>query len=461
MPCSFTKAGLTARLFFREGRGLKSSSFAGKRPPHKLNEPGFFAWSNAASLGKMARMKLGDRICAALSIFCLAVQAWGAPGQKPSAPSAQNQEPPACVLGDQVLAQKQPDLAVIEYNKCLSNKPPTFKVLSNLGIAYAQQKEFTNAIQAYAQALALQPDNPIVRLNLGLAYMKTNHPKEASKEFARSLMSDPHNAKTLELLAYAHFALSDYAVAAYEAGLVHQASPGDLSAAYILGASYMRLGMYVQAIPLIQSSLSQVHSADAYMVLGEALMGIKSWSAALAAFQKAEQLNPNLPGIYADLGAGLAASTALDQAKAAFRKELARDPNNFKANYLLGQMERTGGDDADAEKYLEKAHEVDSAAPGPVYELAVLAVQEQDYQKAEAMLQTILQQFPSLTPAHVLLAQVYSRLHKTEQSDKERAIAAALLKADHARLQAEGRKLKWLSGGKETAKAAQNARTNE
>jgi len=396
------------------------------------------------------------RICTGVILFCLAAQAWSVPDQEPPASGGQGQAPPACILGDQALAQKQPDLAVIEYNKCLSNSPPTFKVLSNLGIAYAQQKQYPQAILAYGQAVALDPDNATVRINLGLAYMKTNRPKEASTQFARSLMTDPHNAKALELLAYAHFALGDYALAGYEAGLVHQASPGDPSAAYILGASYMRMGMNVQAIPLIEGSLSQVNSAEAYMVLGEAFLGVKNWPAALEAFRKAEKMDSTLPGIYADLGTGLAAMAELDQAKAAFLKELARDPDNFKANYLLGQWDRVHGDNADALKYLSKANELQSDNPGPAYELSVLAVQGQDYQRAEEILESILQKFPSLTDAHVLLAQVYFRLHKTQEGTRERAIAAALQEADHARIEAEGRSLKWLSGGNSTAQTPRN-----
>jgi superkiller protein 3 len=369
--------------------------------------------------------------------------------------SASDNEPAACVLADQSLAQKQPDLAVVEYNKCLSNNPPTFKVLSSLGIAYAQQKKFSEAIQAYEQALALDPDNANVHTNLGLAYMKTNRPKEASAEFARSLMANPHDAKTLELLAYAHFALGDYALAGYEAGVVHQASPGDPSAEYILGASCMRMGMNVKAIPLIEDSLSQVNSAEAYMILGEALLGVKNWPGALVALRKAEKMDPTLPGIYADLGTGLAAMAELDEAKAAFLKELARDPDNFKANYSLGHWERVHGDNAEALKYLSKANDLQSDNPGPAYELSVLAVESQDYQKAEVTLESILQKFPSLTDGHVLLAQVYSRLHKTQEATRERALAAALQEADRARIEAEGRDLKWLSGGKNPAQTPQ------
>lgn len=397
-------------------------------------------------------MRFTQLIPAALISVCLAAQAWGAQDQKTQAPVARDQEPPACILGNETLAQKQPALAVIEYNKCLSKNPPTFKILSNLGIAYAQQKKFPEAIQSYGQALALDPQNANVLTNLGLAYMKTNRPKEASEQFARALLTDPGNGKTLELLAYAHLALSDYPLAGYEASIVHNASPGDPTAAYILGVAYMRMGMNVKAIPLIESSLAHAKpSGGTYMVLGEALVGIKSWEAALDAFRRAEKMDPSLPGLYADLGAALAAMAELDNAKAAFLKELARDPNNFKANYLLGQLDRAEGDKADAQKYLEKANELGSGNPGPAFELSVLAVQNEDYPKAEALLEGIVQKFPDLTDAHVLLAQVYFRLHKTEQGTRERAIAVALQRADHARLQAEGRRLKWLSSDSSAA----------
>ena len=85
--------------------------------------------------------------------LCAAAQLVAAQGKGQS----QTDEPPACVLADKALAQKQPDLAAIEYEKCLSTNPPSFRALSNLGIAYAQQQKFTQAIQAYGQALALDP----------------------------------------------------------------------------------------------------------------------------------------------------------------------------------------------------------------------------------------------------------------------------------------------------------------
>lgn len=404
----------------------------------------------------MAIRRIAILAAALLAAAQLVVAQSQSQGRSQSQDQTQSDEPPACVLADKVLAEKQPDLAVVEYDKCLSNNPPSFKALANLGIAYAEQEKFPEAIQSYSQALALKPQDPNVRLNLGLAYLKSNQPKQAADEFARSLIADPHNAKTLELLAYAHFALGDFALAAYEAGIVHQASPGDPSASYILGESYNRMGMDVQAIPLLVNSLSQAKSAEAYKVLGEAWLGVKNWPAALDAFKKAEKINPKLPGLYADMGSAQAILGQMDQAKADYLKEIAVDPESFKANYLLGQLDRVVGDNADAEKYLDKALELVPGATGPSYELAALDMQKQEFQKAEDLLEMIVKKDPSLTNAHVLLSEAYFRLGKTKEGMKERAISAALQKSDHDRLQAEGKALKWLSGGKTGAEAAKN-----
>src|SRR5437016_6758773 len=94
----------------------------------------------------------------------------------------QTKEPPACVIGDQALAQGQPQLAVEQYEKCLPQTQASFKTLSNLGMAYAGLNQFDQAIRFYGQALALDSGNPPVRFNLGLAYLKTNRSSEAAKE---------------------------------------------------------------------------------------------------------------------------------------------------------------------------------------------------------------------------------------------------------------------------------------
>lgn len=353
----------------------------------------------------------------------------------------QAKEPPSCVVADQALAQGQPQLAVEEYQKCLPLGPPSFKTLSNLGMAYAGLSQFDQAIRFYSQALALDANNPPILFNLGLAYLKSNQPDKAAKEFARSLMGDPGNVRALELLAVCHFQLKDFELAAYEAEQVLKAEPQENSAAFLLGSSLLRLGIYKQAIPLIYSSIAKNDSPNAHVILGDAFLGVKVYGQALKEFQQAESKAPDLDGIHSELGTAYAGLGQTDKAMAEFKKELEKHPDNFDANYSLGRLDRLNNDMDAANKYLAKAESLRPGNASIAYEYAVLAMQAKDYAKAESLLLKILQELPDYLDAHVLLAEVYFHMHRTTDGMREKALVDAMKNAEQARLNAEGKAL--------------------
>ncbi len=349
--------------------------------------------------------------------------------------------PPACVIGDNALSQGQPQLALEEYQKCLSESPPSFKTLSNLGMAYAHLNQFDQAIRYYEQALALDSGNPPIRLNLGLAYLKTNRPEQAARQFARTLMADPGNLQALELLAACHYQAKEYELAAYEAEQVLNAEPKEGSAAFLLGSSLLHLGIYDRAIPLLYSSTAKSDNPDAHMVLGRAFLGVKVYGQALKEFQQAANLAPNLAGIHSALGTAYAGLGQTDKALAEFKQELQKDPNNFDANYYLGRLDRLSNNLEEARKYLAKAESLRAGDPSVAYEYAVLAMQAKDYAKAGLLLEKILQQVPDYLDAHVLLAEVYFHLHRAADGMREKALVSAIKGAEQARMDAQGKAL--------------------
>lgn len=353
----------------------------------------------------------------------------------------QAKEDPACVIGDQALAQGQPQLALEEYQKCQAKGPPNLKILSNLGMAFAGLNQFDEAIRYYGQALALDPGNPPIRFNLGLAYLKTNRPEQAAKEFARSLMGDPDNLRALELLAVCHFQLRDVELAAYEAEQVLKAEPQESSAAFVLGSSLLRLGNYKEAIPLIYSSLKDSNSSEAHLVLGQAFVGVKAYAQALKEFQQAESLAPDLKEIHSELGTAYAGLGETEKAIAEYERELKKNPDSFDANYFLGRLNRLSNNLDAARRYLAKAESLRPGNPSVAYEYAVLAMQANDYAKAESLLRAILEELPDYLDAHVLLAEVYFHLHRTADGRREKALVDAMGNAEQARLNAEGKAL--------------------
>jgi tetratricopeptide (TPR) repeat protein len=351
--------------------------------------------------------------------------------------SAAADQAPSCVVADHALAQDQPELAVVQYEKCLRESPPSFEVLSNLGIAYVKLGQHEQAIRAYERALALNQDSAPLYVNLGLAYLKMNQPKQAAENLARALMLNPGDPKALELLAFCHYQLKEFTLAAYEAGLVHKALPDEDSAAFLLGSAYLRLGLYKQALPLIYLSVSKTGSPEGYKVLGEAFLGAKVYREALKAFQNAERLAPNMPGIHADLGTAHAGLGETERAVTEYEKELARDPNDFEANYFLGRLKRLANETSSARKYLDKANQIRPGDTSVAYEYAVMAMGDKDYPKAAALLEGILEKQPGYLDAHILLAEVYFRMHRTQDGNREKALIDAMRRAEQARLEAE------------------------
>jgi Flp pilus assembly protein TadD len=340
---------------------------------------------------------------------------------------------PGCEAGDLALVEKKLELAREEYEKCLKTGPPNIETLSNLGIVCAQLGQFERAIDSYKQALALSPENSKLRANLGLAYLKTERYEEAAREFAHSLLADPGDMKTLELLAFCHYNMKRYELAAYEVKQVLGLQPREPSAAFLLGSAYLKLNRAEEAVPLIDFALRQSGTVETHLIMGQAYLGVHAYREAINEFQKAEALRPGLPGLHDGMGTAYSGLGNADLASAEYQMELARDPNDFEANYYLGRLKRVSGDLEAAQRYMAKASQLRPDDPAVDYEYAVYAVKMKDFTKAQALLERVLTAHPNYTDAHVLLAEVFFKVHRLAEAEREKAIVFQLEKAEQAR----------------------------
>src|SRR5262249_35133033 len=148
--------------------------------------------------------------------------------------------------------------------------------------------------------------------------------------------------------------------------------------------------------------------------------------AALPELQKAVQTKPDLPTAHALLGRALMAVGRRDDAAAAFRDELARNPNDFDSNLYLGLMLKDSQKLDEAYEHLKRAARLRSQDTGVLYGLGALHLAAGRTDEARRLLETVVAKAPDYRQGHVLLATAYYRQKNKAAGDREQAIAEKL-----------------------------------
>lgn len=308
--------------------------------------------------------------------------------------------------------------AYLAYLKQYGSTPAA---LANLGAVLVRQEKFEQAISRYQQALKLAPALTPIRLNLGLAYLKSGRREPALEQFDSFLKQEPANRQVLELRAMTLLELErfDEAAKAYS-GLM---PASDTSILLGLATAYTRLGKSAEARTVLQPLLERNDSAEVQLLLGQALFGDGRLDDALDAYQRAGQLNPNLPMLHLHLGAVYWRKQDTDAALAEWRRELALHPGSYQANYTLGAalaLSTSGGDEAVA--LLRKAVRLRPRSAAALYQLAKLLWQRSKSQEAASLLERSVQADNKYREAHYLLGTVYQSLGRKQEAAREFAL---------------------------------------
>ena len=96
-------------------------------------------------------------------------------------------------------------------------------------------------------------------------------------------------------------------------------------------------------------------SGEAHYLIGTAAFMNRDFPAAVAEFQKAIQINPGMTSVESWYGQALLQTGDADGAAAAFRKELASNPNDFESNEKLGAILSARRKFDEALPYLQRA----------------------------------------------------------------------------------------------------------
>jgi tetratricopeptide (TPR) repeat protein len=318
------------------------------------------------------------------------------------------------------------DEAIADYRLLLEKYPDVAPVRSNLGVALAAQGKYDEAITEYKRVLAAHPD-PQIELNLALAYYKQGQYGSAADSLQKVRAAAPDNMQAMLLLSDCYLrAGKNKQVIELLTPLQDRASADSSAVSYLLGTALVRDGQAARGQVAINRILQNGDSAEARLLTGTTKYFTNDFMGALVDLQKAVELNPDLPDVYAYYGLALLSSGDQDGAQKAFEKELARDPINFDANLRMGVVLRQDEDYTAAMKYLEQALQVRPGDLGVRYQIAAVKLAQGKVEEARQELESVLKESPGFVQAHVSLATIYYREKRKADGDRERAVVAKL-----------------------------------
>lgn len=209
----------------------------------------------------------------------------------------------------------------------------------NRGIAYLNDKRYSNAVDAFQNVLTLDPDFTEAHFNLGIAYLKMETYPRAIEALKKTVTLDHTHKAAYHALALAYFGrheLEEARHAAQEALKIDSKYPPALSLLETIDPNFSHS-------PIPPSTETQDAVTQPKIDTGEDQFIEKSEQASLIENEsqsaEAEKGTQESPDIKMDLERGLTFlnNQLYKQAAAAYKRAINTDPNCIDAHYGLGE----------------------------------------------------------------------------------------------------------------------------
>jgi tetratricopeptide (TPR) repeat protein len=270
-------------------------------------------------------------------------------------------------------------------------------------------------------------------MNLGLAYFKANQFPDAIKAFSAALKEQPGNStgaqRLVILLGMAHYAMGDYFVAIPYLQQAAKDDPQSLPLRLTLAHSCLWSKQYDCVMEVDKEILAlNADSAEADMLVGEALDEKGDDAGAIEQFRSAAKADPKQPNVHFGLGYLLWKEHHFDEAAKEFQVELGNDSSDQRTRAYLGDSLVELNQYEQAQPELEIAVKDASTTKMAMVHRDLGVVYAEGGRKEDAaneLLQAIALDPKDVSP-HWRLGKLYRSMGKKEQAEAEFAIASAM-----------------------------------
>ena len=203
--------------------------------------------------------------------------------------------------------------------------------------------------------------------------------------------------------------------------LLQRESPGNPEALYVATHLFSELGM--RAAQELEAKDPDSYQAQRLQAEGLESQGKNEEAAAI--YRDILSKNPKLSGIHYRLGqidlALAGDSGPTDAAKQEFEQEIAVDPTNASAEFVLGELARRKGDWDEAIRHFTRASQLDAGFSEAYLALGMSLTASGKYADAKAPLERYVKLEPDDPSGHYQLALAYS--HTGDQAGAQREMA--------------------------------------
>jgi Tfp pilus assembly protein PilF len=329
------------------------------------------------------------------------------------------------------LREKQPALAIPEFEAAVTIDPENADAQANLGVLLFFQGNAADSIPHFRAALAArkvpesqeerQPGLAKIQGLLGMAESRTLDFADARKdmEVAFPSLQDPRFQLQLGLeLVGLDTESGDLDKAAAVIAQLRKAAPDNAEVLYAAYRTYSDLaGESMLALSLAAPDSAQMHQLLAHEEIRQG-----NTNDAIAQYRKAIVIDPHLPGIHFELAELLHTSTdesVKKDAEREYRTALVENPQNEKSILRLAEIDSQRGNVQQSYKEYTKAVELQPADADAKLGLAKTLIDMNQADKALSLLEDAVKLEPTNATAHYRLATLYRKMGRVDDAKRE------------------------------------------
>ena len=249
--------------------------------------------------------------------------------------------------GDTLL-DTQPQDAIVHYKNAVKEEEDA-EIYNNMGIAYANDFNYTKAISSFEKAIKLEPENTLISLNLAYVLIENKNIASATHILEKVIKKGENS--------YVHFLYSKV----YEAQKDIQNAIDSLKKAielkpkrkYFYGLSklYSKSRRFTDAIDILERIENR--DSDFYIALADAFASVSDFPKAITTLDEAIKLGKNDGNTLATLANYHRQNYNLDKALAIVEKALSIENNNEMAKLEEAKIKKAQGKLRDYQKIMD------------------------------------------------------------------------------------------------------------